>query len=75
MSKRIDLVDGVARRPARLPVEVVALNEHRVVGLAPDPHVALPHKVQLRIRESGENEEIEIQTLWIKTRGPSLYQI
>ena len=47
VSKRIDLVDGVARRPARLPVEVVALNEHRVVGLAPDPHVALPHKVQL----------------------------
>ena len=51
VSKRIDLVDGVARRPARLPVEVVALNEHRVVGLAPDPHVALPHKVQLSRKE------------------------
>ena len=50
VSKRINLVDGVARRPARLPVEVVALNEHRVIGLAPDPHVALSHKVQLRRR-------------------------
>lgn len=48
MSKRIYLVHGVARRPSCLPVEVVALNEHRVVGLAPDPHVALAYEVQLR---------------------------
>ena len=48
VSKRIYLVHGVARRPPCLPVEVVALNEHRVVGLAPDPHVTLAYEVQLR---------------------------
>ena len=48
VGERINLVHRVARRPARLPVKVVALNEHRVVGLAPDPHVALPQQVQLQ---------------------------
>ena len=49
----INLVHRVARRPARLPVKVVALNEHRVVGLAPDPHVALTQEVQLQQGQSS----------------------
>jgi hypothetical protein len=44
---RVDLVHGVAGRPARLPVQVVALDEHRVVAKATHPHVALAAALQL----------------------------
>ena len=47
VSRRVDLMDGVSRRSARLPVQVVALYEHRVVAQTAQPHVTLALHVQL----------------------------
>ncbi len=47
MSKWVDFVHRVARRPPRLPVQVVALDEDGVVRVAADPDVALADEVQL----------------------------
>ena len=47
VSRRVDLMDGVSRRAARLPVQVVALHEHRVVAQTAQPHVTLALHVQL----------------------------
>ena len=47
VSQGVDLVHGVSGGASGLPVEVVALHEDGVVGLAADPHVALAHQVEL----------------------------
>lgn len=43
----VDFVHGIARSPARLAVQVVALYKDGEVGEAAYPHVALPNNVQL----------------------------
>ncbi|TNN36833.1 hypothetical protein EYF80_052999 [Liparis tanakae] len=50
---RVDLVHGVARRSARLPVQVIALHEHGVVAHAAHPHVALAAALQLHAFTDG----------------------
>lgn len=43
----VDLMHGVARCSARLPVEVVALYKHSMVAHTAHPHVALSATLQL----------------------------
>lgn len=47
VSAGVDFVNSISRRATRLPVQIVALNKHRVVTQAAHPHVPLALALQL----------------------------
>lgn len=59
----VDFVNSISRRSPRLPVQIVALNKHRVVTQASHPHVPLALTLQLNAfadvqPERGEQGDI-----------------
>ena len=62
-------VDGVARFPFSLLVQVLRLNENRVLALTLQPHVSLTRQGQFHslshVQPAGDNDQINCQNFKI----------